>query len=164
MKNIEKSRLLGKENVLEIECAKVFDCYAVRIKYQNEEVFKRGIFVDKELRVGSTTYFDFFCDYLSLRGIASEFDNDCIVLNEEDFEKLIDIVEKLNEKYGIPKRWRAKYGGEYYYVNEYLEVIYGLELNSDKDKRLYNIGNYFRCKEDAEKYINKLKDVFKEEL
>ena len=44
---------MEKENVLEIEYQEVFDKVAVRIKYQNFEVLKRGKFYDKETKVES---------------------------------------------------------------------------------------------------------------
>ena len=39
------------EKVLEIEAQEVFDKVAIRIKYQNFEVLKRGEFEDREIKV-----------------------------------------------------------------------------------------------------------------
>ena len=44
---------MEKENVLEIEYQEVFNKVAIRIKYQNFEILKRGEFYDEEIRVES---------------------------------------------------------------------------------------------------------------
>lgn len=68
-----------------------------------------------------------------------------------------DAKEKRVEK----KRWRAKDGGIYYTIysdftlNQIIEAEYGID-----DER-YNIGNYFRSKEQADKAAEVIKETLK---
>lgn len=49
-----------------------------------------------------------------------------------------------------PKRWRAEFDGAYYFVGA-VGVIPCCETHCDIDNGRYELGNYFRTKEDAEK-------------
>ena len=67
---------MKKENVLEIEAREVFDRVAIRIKYQNFEVLKRGEFYDEELNVKSLAgfCFDNVTKELFIKGNKKEYD------------------------------------------------------------------------------------------
>ena len=58
----------------------------------------------------------------------------------------------LEEEYGILKRWRAEEGEYYYYISLDLGIIKTKSYSNDdfEDER-YNLGNYFKTKEEAEK-------------
>lgn len=59
------------------------------------------------------------------------------------------------------KRWRAKKGEQYWYLNYVCECF---EANDDRcfyDDNCYNIGNYFRTKEEAEEMAVKFKQMLK---
>ena len=64
------------------------------------------------------------------------------------------MVEAINEKYGIPKRWRAEYERQYLTIlsNGKIEKIrdYG---NIDDNLR-YSLGNYFKTREEAQRVID----------
>ena len=61
---------------------------------------------------------------------------------------------EINEKYGIPKRWRAEENEEYYYIGSSGIVWSVGELFSDEDNDNYNLGNYFKTEEEAQKIID----------
>lgn len=60
-----------------------------------------------------------------------------------------------------PKRWRAKRGELLYFVNAIGEVSSTHDVDTDADNNLFNIGNYFRTKEEAQAMAKKFKDLFK---
>jgi len=84
-------------------------------------------------------------------------------MSEEEKEKLIEIVNKINEKYGIPKRWRAKIGDCYYSISQRNLVFCSKEEERMLDTDLYNLGNYFKTEEEAERVILEL-DKFWEKV
>ena len=75
------------------------------------------------------------------------------LIRNEIIEKLEDVVNAVNEKYGIPKRWRAKKDEEYFtikddgYINKYVDI------DSTDDNYKYNLGNYFRTYKEAKEVL-----------
>ena len=147
---------MEKEKVLEIEYQEVFDKVAVRIKYQNLEVLKRGEFYDEEIRVESFLVPEYIKDdnKLYVQGEEQSKDSRIFLIDKEDLKKILEIVNKINEKYGIPKRWRADDGDTYYYIGSGGEVWSTEEISSDEDDDNYKLGNYFVTDEEARKIIN----------
>lgn len=139
---------MEKEKVLEIETQEVFDKIAIRIKYQNFEVLKRGKFKDEEIIVESACAPDYINlnNKLYIQGEVESGDNRVFLVDKEDLKNILEKVNKINEKYGIPKRWRAEENDCYY-------TIFGenIEKKSLADDKFYNLGNYFKTLEEAEK-------------
>ena len=147
---------MEKENVLEIEYQEVFDKVAVRIKYQNFEVLKRGEFYDGEIRVES----DWRPEYnknknkLHIQGKEEKEDNKIILVDKEDLKEILKRVNKINEKYGIPKRWRADDGERYYYIDSHQRIFGNTDLTHSYDNMRYELGNYFKTEQEAQKVID----------
>lgn len=147
---------MEKEKVLEIETQEVFDKIAIRIKYQNFEVLKRGKFKDEEIIVESACVPDYINlnNKLYIQGEAESTDNRIFLIDKEDLKNILEKVNKINEKYGIPKRWRAEYERQYLTIlsNGKIEKIrdYG---NIDDNLR-YSLGNYFKTREEAQRVID----------
>jgi hypothetical protein len=57
-------------------------------------------------------------------------------------------------------RWRAEVGEKYYYFNTYFEVDSFIEEEHNTDTKLYDLGDYFQTKEQAQEVANKLKEYF----
>ena len=60
----------------------------------------------------------------------------------------------MNEEYGIPKRWRAGQGEIYFFINSNCKIDTTKNYINDWDKFddiNYELGNYFKTKEEAEK-------------
>ena len=144
---------MEKEKVLEIETQEVFDKVAIRIKYQNFEVLKRGKFKDEEIIVESACAPDYINlnNKLYIQGEVESGDNRVFLIDKEDLKNILEKVNKINEKYGIPKRWRAK-------ENDFYYTIFGenIEKKSLADNKFYNLGNYFKTKEEAQKVKEEL--------
>ena len=58
------------------------------------------------------------------------------------------------------QRWRAKEGEHYYFVN--LEIDYYIERFDETDDSLWNSCNYFRTKDEAQKYADEFKRILQE--
>lgn len=153
------------ENVLELEYQEVFDKVAVRVSYQNDNVLKRGEFVDLHIGVESRDFPDFRFDITHIRGIRLDSDNEVSLVSKEKAEQIKEKVRKINEKYGIRKRWRAK-EKEYYFTITSTCGVFGIsktrELNDYIDDKNYESKNYFKTREDAKETLEKIKQIFKE--
>ena len=153
---------MEKENVLEIEYQEVFDEVAVRIKYQNFGVLKRGEFYDKETGVESCWAPEYikYDNKLYIQGKEIDKDSRMLLVDKEGLKKILEIVNKINEKYGIPKRWRAEEGEEYYFLDGKCEIWNTYEEKKKIDNTFFEIGNYFKTKEEAEKVKKELDEFW----
>lgn len=145
---------MEKEKVLEIEFKEVWDNkWAWRvvkndIPYSKElkEIEFKGIKVINTHK-NSLFFLDGFED-----GYEQLEDFELILTDEKlEIEKFIGYV---NQKYGIPKRWRAEYRRQYLTIlsNGEIEKIGEYE---DIDSNLrYSLGNYFKTEEEAQKVID----------
>lgn len=147
---------MEKENVLEIEFKEVFDKIAVRIKYQNEEILPRGEFKDTELDIYSKGYFEKsdISNNIYIRGIEKDLDDRIILLSKEEFEELDIRFKNLNEKYGIPKRWRADKEHYFYYITGSWNIDRTYDDYSVYKTSLYDLGNYFQTEKEAQRVID----------
>ncbi len=59
------------------------------------------------------------------------------------------------------KRWRANQDERYCFISSSGQVNYTVEISDGLDKALYEIGNYFKTKEEAEKAVEKIKIYIK---
>ena len=141
-----------REDVLKIEFQPVFDKWAWKITYQNEDVLKRGIFVDEELCVESGKLPSFDLDILFLKGDFREEDDKINLCTIEEKTSIEEKVKAINEKYGIKKRWRANKYGYYHFLGNVFEICESIEMGFVEDIERYRDGNYFRTKEEAEEY------------
>lgn len=91
--------------------------------------------------------------------------------DKEDLEKAVmmallkslgysfEDVKKLQNK--VKKVWKPKYNEIYYYVGAYGEVESARNLNHDSDEKLFKVCNYFKTKEEAEKKVAEVKELFR---
>lgn len=144
---------MEKEKVLEIEYQEVFDKVAIRIKYQNFGVLKRGEFYDEETQVESFLVPEYIKgnNKLYIQGEEESKDNIIFLIDKEDLKKILETVNKINEKYGIPKRWRAEENEVYYFLDGKCEIWNTNEIKKKIDDVFFEQGNYFKTKEEAEK-------------
>ena len=124
---------MEKEKVLEIESQEVFDRVAIRIKYQNFEVLKRGEFEDRGIGVVSFNnpcYLPSPYNQLHLKGKSKIEDNSIFTV--------------------------AKEGEEYYFLDGKCEIWNTNEIKKKIDDVFFEQGNYFKTKEEAEKVKEEL--------
>lgn len=155
---------MRKINVLEIEYKEVFNGdYAVKIKYQNEDVLKRGEFEDEEIGVKSVNCPEFDKRTLFVCGKNTDKDNRYNIVSSKKLEEIKSKIKKINEKYGIKPRWIGEYGEEYYYVTDKFGVEVDVEQRTYLDKYRYGLGNYFKTFEEAKEKADKIISIFKGE-
>lgn len=169
---------MEKENVLEIEITKVNDKFSSwyikkinerKLKHINPneldrlgsnilcfgcgEIYSQTKF-NKE-RIDRTGLYGEYYEYqinLEIK-YKNNYDEPYFIKNEY-VEDLKSIVNSVNERYGIPIRWRAEKYKEYFYIGETGLVRVDKDNFSYGDNMLYNLGNYFKTKEEAQKVID----------
>ena len=87
---------------------------------------------------------------------------------EKEKKLLIDKLAEEGKRWNEEKkcledvRWRAKEGGEYYYVTTtYYLVEHTFDRYSSIDDNFYKSGNYFKTEEAAEKVAEQIRNIFK---
>ena len=157
---------MEKENVLEIEITKINDEYSLAIvKKMNRKVieekkkYKFGYANSSNLETNSELHKDpNFHTYISDTILCSDLyinsENDCFTIKNNLVESLELFLQEFNEKYGIPKRWRAEKGGVYLYIKSTGEVTVADENRSVEDIYRYELGNYFEFEKQAVKVKN----------
>lgn len=62
----------------------------------------------------------------------------------------------------MENRWRAEHGGLFWFVwvYDYVFVSYDFDIRSISNTKRYELGNYFRTKEEAQKVADKIKVTF----
>jgi len=59
------------------------------------------------------------------------------------------------------ERWRAEEGQKYYFVNSFFFLIdWEYERGRSTDLTRYDIGNYFKTKEQSQRFVDFLKPIF----
>lgn len=155
---------MEKEKVLEIEFIPVWDKWAWKITKQDEDVFKRNMFRDDGIRVFSwiSPQFKSENNRLFIRGSNKNLDDKVEFCTDKEKTIIEQKVKAINEKYGKQKRWRAEYGERYYYTDCCAYMQFATEHNTTTDNRLYDIGNYFQTREQAEKARQLQKKAYQE--
>lgn len=74
-------------------------------------------------------------------------------LSNEEREQLLKLVKKSNET--TKKRWRAEEHEAYYIITCDGQIELSTEMNCPFDERIYELGNYFKTKKEAEFEVNK---------
>lgn len=92
---------------------------------------------------------------------AIQLDELCALLMRTVTE-YVENINKTKESRQAMTRWRAQYGEKYYTILGYLFVDYNLEDNFSADDKLYESGNYFRTREEAEAVAEKLRAILVE--
>ena len=145
---------MEKENVLEIEFKEVWkDRWAWKI-IKNEVDFKNtgGEIVLHHIKINCANKENL---YVFHNWLAEwELIDDYTLIDSDLKIDIQDFVNYINKKYGIPKRWRAEKYKEYFYIGETGLVRVDKDIFSYGDDMLYNLGNYFKTKEEAEKVID----------
>ena len=73
---------------------------------------------------------------------------------KKKYEELGKEIERLENQSEV--NWRAKLNEMYFYINEYGDIAYEFENDSEFDDNAYKTGNYFKTEEQAEKILDKV--------
>ena len=156
---------MEKENVLEIEITKINNEYSLAIvKKMNRKVieekkkYKFGYADSSNLETNSELHKDpNFRSYISDTILCSDLylnsENDCFTIKNNIVESLELFLQEFNEKYGVPKRWRAEKGKSYFAIYDG-EILNCYDYYEKKDNETFELGNYFKTEEEAQKIID----------
>ena len=140
---------MEKENVLWFEIIKTNDFGIIGMLKQNTEILKRN--TDTEYsRSYKFPSWDFINKKLYTYG-DEKYDNLIFTVPKEDIALFLNKINCINEKYGIPKRWRGENGEAYYFLNTKGEISATIEEGISTDTHFFEQGNYFKTREDAQK-------------
>ena len=137
---------MEKEKVLEIEITKINDDWsAITVKKIKKDFGNNDLF--EWINIGG--------NYLYNRKIFINriYPHIPFLIRNEIIEHLKDIVNAINEKYGIPKRWRAEKGKTYFAIYDG-EILSCYDYYDKKDNEIFELGNYFKTEEEARKILN----------
>lgn len=141
---------MEKEKVIKFKIIEANDFGITGSLIQNTKVLKRSM--DTEY---SKSYnfpgWDFINKKLYTYG-DEKYDNLVFTVPKEDIDLFLDKIFCINKKYG--KRWRAEKDGIYYYVGPDGAIIKTNDYSIKEDKDMYELGNYFETKREAEKISN----------
>ena len=135
---------MEKENVLEIEITKINDDWSAITVKKIKKDFENNDFFEW-LTIGGNYLYD---RKIFINRIYPHIP---FLMRNEIIEHLKDVINCINKKYGIPKRWRAEEGEEYYFLDGKCEIWNTYEEKKKIDNTFFEIGNYFKTKEEAEK-------------
>ncbi|WP_335969223.1 hypothetical protein [Fusobacterium polymorphum] len=146
---------MEKENVLEIEFQKVWDKWAWQVIKCKLEMKDNEFFIEANtklmLKVGYRIDEYIICTEANYKGVG-EYK---LITNEEK-ECIENFVNLVNQKYGIPKRFKPENCEEYYFILSDGYVISKLNYMTTEDKSRYDLGNCFETEEEAEKVKEEL--------
>ena len=146
--------VMEKEKVLEFEIIKTNNFGIIGMLKQNTRILKRN--TDTEYsRSYNFPSWDFINKKLYTYG-DEKYDNLIFTVPREDIALFLNKINCINEKYGIPKRWRAEEGEEYYFLDGKCEIWNTNEIKKKIDDVFFEQGNYFKTKEEAEKVKEEL--------
>jgi len=138
---------MEKENVLEIEIIKINDDWSAITVKKIKKDFENNDFFEW-LTIGGNYLYD-----------GKIFVNRCypsipFLIRNEIIEHLEEIVNKINKRYGIPKRWRAAPHEKFFCIYANGEVSTTQDDYGSYKESFYELGNYFKTEEEAQKIID----------
>ena len=152
---------MEKENVLKIEFKEVWDNKWAWKIIKNEVDFKNTggeiSFNPIKITCADKEVLYVFDNWL----VEWELIDNYTLINSDLKTDIQDFVNYINEKYGIPKRWRANKNDSYFIVTNFGDIVKLTEKYKQQDILFYTLGNYFKTEELATKFRDTIwKDAF----
>ena len=145
---------MEKEKVLEFEIIKTNNFGIIGMLKQNTKILKRN--TDTEYsRSYNFPSWDFINKKLYTYG-DEKYDNLIFTVPREDIALFLDKINCINEKYGMPKRWRGERSDKYFSIFGDSEISKVTDNYFPEDQMRYEWGNYFKTEEEAEKVKEEL--------
>ena len=148
---------MEKEKVLEIEYQNVFDKIAVRIKKLDDDFFADGFYkedVEKYNCSSEESPYNSEERVLFLGDDIIISDKSIYCYTQEKIKKIKEFVDFVNKKYGIPYRWRAAPHERFFCIYANGEVSTTQDDYGSYKESFYELGNYFKTEEEAQKVID----------
>ena len=141
---------MEKEKVLEIEFQKVWDMWAWRVIKCKLEMKDNEFFREANTKLMLKVGYKIEEYIIYTEASYKEVGEHELITNEEK-ECIENFVNLVNQKYGIIKRWRGKRSDKYFTIFGDSEISETTDNYSPEDQRRYELGNYFKTLEEAEK-------------
>ena len=140
---------MEKEKVLKFKIIEANNFGITGVLIQNTEILKRNMDTEYS-RSYKFPSWDFINKKLYTYG-DEKYDNLIFTVPKGDIDLFLEKINCINEKYGIPKRWRAEDFKKYHYINSVGDICDTTEEKYDLDNGRYELGNYFKNEEEAQK-------------
>ena len=144
---------MEKEKVLEIEFQKVWDIWAWRVIKCKLEMKDNEFFREANTKLMLKVGYKIEEYIIYTEASYKEVGEHELITNEEK-ECIENFVNQVNEKYGIPKRWRADKEHYFYYITGSWNIDRTYDDYSVYKTSLYDSGNYFQTQKEAQKVID----------
>lgn len=148
-----------EKEVLKLEYIQINDEFTVAtITYQNDEILQRYVFDDNELGIISVLQPAFSYPTLFIRGRDLKCDNKPIIIPNEHLQFVKEKVKKLNEKYGVVKKWCPDIDDKYYYISfiSTNSINYSVWDNRSLENLYLDKNLIFKTEEEAKFVANKI--------
>ena len=157
---------MEKEKVLEIEITKINEMYSLaKVTKINRKVIEEkkkyyfGYANSSNLETNSILYEapsfkTYISDTIHCFDLHLNSENDCFTIKNILVESLETFLQEFNEKYGIPKRWRAAPHERFFCIYANGEVSTTQDDYGSYKESFYELGNYFKTEEEAQKVID----------
>lgn len=143
---------MEKEKVLEFEIIKTNNFGIIGMLKQNTKILKRDMDTEYSRSYNFPSW-DFINKKLYTYG-DKKYDNLIFTVPKEDIDLFLDKINCINEKYGIPKRWRAEEEHYFYYITGSGNIDRTYDDYSVYKTSLYDLGNYFQTEKEAQRVID----------
>nr|DAI08907.1 MAG TPA: hypothetical protein [Caudoviricetes sp.] len=141
---------MEKENVLEIEITKINNEWSAMTITKLDKTLENNDMVG--WRGDKDTDFNFYERKIYINPFHP---HQPFLILSRNIGLAETIINEINKKYGIPKRWRAEEAGDnYFYISGTGEIRIDEEGGGGEDYLRYELGNYFKTDEEARKIIN----------
>lgn len=77
-------------------------------------------------------------------------------------DTLCPFIKEFYREIKLPKKWKPEYKERYYYISSIGTVMDNIWFNPDGDTLLYEFGNCFKTKDEAEAMRDKIKKILKQ--
>jgi conserved domain protein len=145
---------MEKEKVLEIEFLKVWDNkWAWKITKNNLDFKNTGVEIisnDIKINCANKESLYLFDNWL----VEWELLDDFNLINSTQKTEIEEFVKYINSTYGIPYRWRARPHEKFFCIYANGEISTTQDDYGSYKESFYELGNYFKTKEEAQKVID----------
>lgn len=142
---------MEKENVLEIEITKINDEWSAMTITKLDKTLENNDMVG--WKGEKDTGFNFYERKIYINPFHP---HQPFLILSQNIGLVEIIINEINEKYGIPKRFKPENCEEYYFILSDGYVISKLNYMTTEDKSRYDLGNCFETEEEAEKVKEEL--------
>lgn len=142
-----------EKEILEIEYQKVWDMWAWRVIKCKLEMKDNEFFREANTKLMLKVGYKIEEYIIYTEASYKEVGEHELITNEEK-ECIENFVNLVNQKYGIPYRWRARPHEKFFCIYANGEISTTQDDYGSYKESFYELGNYFKTEEEAQKVID----------